>query len=74
MEIKIKELYENGLVFYPVTHVEAVKGLEVATETENGLMSASDKIKLNNIKSTGSGLLGSVFYKEVKMNDTNNSS
>ena len=37
-KIKLKELYESGLIFYP-THVKAIRGLSIATETEDGLMS-----------------------------------
>ena len=50
-KIKLKELYESGLIFYPITHVKAIRGLSIA-ETEDGLMS-KDKIKLNNFNSTG---------------------
>lgn len=38
-KIKLKELYESGLIFYPITHVKAIRGLSIATETEDGLMS-----------------------------------
>ncbi|EMC0274943.1 hypothetical protein B5C00_09055 [Staphylococcus delphini] len=63
---KIKALYENGEQFYPLTHIEAVKGLVNATEQNSGLMSKEDKIKLNNFNAAGSSALGSVFYKEIR--------
>ena len=37
-KIKLKELYESGLIFIH-THVKAIRGLSIATETEDGLMS-----------------------------------
>ena len=70
-KIKLKELYESGLIFYPITHVKAIRGLSIATETEDGLMSKKDKIKLNNFNSTGPNRLGSVFHKEVNNYDSN---
>ena len=42
-KIKLKELYESGLIFYPITHVKAIRGLSIATETEDGLMSKRQK-------------------------------
>ncbi|EAE8345914.1 CCA-adding enzyme [Listeria monocytogenes] len=40
----------DDTVFYPKTHLTAVEGLDVATTTTSGLMSASDKTKLNGIE------------------------
>ena len=37
-KIKLKELYESGLIFIQL-HVKAIRGLSIATETEDGLMS-----------------------------------
>ncbi|HAR5867643.1 TPA: hypothetical protein I1562_000978 [Staphylococcus pseudintermedius] len=63
---KIKALYENNEQFYPLTHVEGVKGLKNATEEKAGLMSKEDKRKLDNFNGAGSSNLGSVFYKEIR--------
>lgn len=37
------------IILYPVTRVENVEGLDEATSTQSGLMSAKDKEKLNSV-------------------------
>ncbi|EAG9432566.1 CCA-adding enzyme [Listeria monocytogenes] len=48
-EIRVLKNVDNT-VFYPKTHITAVEGLDVATTTTDGMMSASDKMKLNGIE------------------------
>ncbi|MBC1972249.1 CCA-adding enzyme [Listeria welshimeri] len=40
----------DDTVFYPKTHLIAVEGLEAATTTTSGLMTANDKTKLAGIE------------------------
>ncbi|WP_338672209.1 CCA-adding enzyme [Listeria seeligeri] len=40
----------DGIVFYPKTHLTAVEGLNSATTNFAGLMTSSDKTKLNGIE------------------------
>lgn len=43
-------LAQEGTKFYPVTHKDAVVGLDVANANEDGLMSKADKIKLDKLQ------------------------
>ncbi|EAA0051937.1 hypothetical protein BB584_10480 [Listeria monocytogenes] len=56
-ETEIRQLKTaDGIVYYPLTHIEAVKGLEkivnppLASTTENGLMSKEDKLKIDSVE------------------------
>lgn len=43
-------LAQEGTKFYPVTHRDAVVGLDVASANEDGLMSQVDKTKLDKLQ------------------------
>lgn len=43
-------LAQEGTKFYPVTHKDAVVGLDVASANEDGLMSKADKTKLDKLQ------------------------
>lgn len=43
-------LAQEGTKFYPVTHKDAVVGLDVANANEDGLMSKADKTKLDKLQ------------------------
>ncbi len=43
-------LAQEGTKFYPVTHRDAVVGLDVASANEDGLMSQADKTKLDKLQ------------------------
>lgn len=43
-------LAQEGTKFYPVTHKDAVVGLDVANANEDGLMSKADKTKLEKLQ------------------------
>ncbi|QAR86312.1 hypothetical protein EQJ95_02105 [Pediococcus acidilactici] len=43
-------LAQEGTKFYPVTHKDAVVGLDVANDNEDGLMSKADKTKLDKLQ------------------------
>jgi hypothetical protein len=47
---KKKYLQQDGATFYPVTHRDAVVGLDVANANEDGLMSKADKTKLDKLQ------------------------
>ena len=43
-------LAQEGTEFYPVTHKDAVVGLDVANANEDGLMAKDDKAKLDRLQ------------------------
>lgn len=43
-------LAQEGTKFYPVTHRDAVVGLDVASANEDGLMAKGDKAKLDKLQ------------------------
>ena len=43
-------LAQEGTKFYPVTHKDAVVGLDVVNAPEDGLMSKADKTKLDKLQ------------------------
>lgn len=43
-------LAQEGTKFYPVTHKDAVVGLDVVNANEDGLMSKADKTKLDKLQ------------------------
>lgn len=47
---KKKYLQQDGATFYPVTHRNAVVGLDVASANEDGLMAKDDKAKLDKLQ------------------------
>jgi hypothetical protein len=47
---KRRYLAQEGAKFYPVTHKDAVVGLDVASADEDGLMAKDDKAKLDKLQ------------------------
>lgn len=47
---KKKYLQQEGTKFYPVTHRDAVVGLDVASANVDGLMAKDDKAKLDKLQ------------------------
>ncbi|WP_032540517.1 hypothetical protein [Clostridioides difficile] len=43
-------LAQEGTKFYPVTHRDAIVGLDVASADEDGLMAKTDKTKLDKLQ------------------------
>ncbi|KAF0536967.1 hypothetical protein GBP37_03725 [Pediococcus acidilactici] len=41
---------QEGTKFYPVTHKDAVVGLDVVSTNEDGLMTKADKAKLDKVQ------------------------
>lgn len=50
--LTVKDRAGNLYIIYPITKLENIDGLEVATATSAGLISAEDKAKLNKIAYT----------------------
>ena len=50
--LTVKDSAGNLYIIYPITKLENIDGLEVATATSAGLISAEDKAKLNKIAYT----------------------
>ena len=50
--LTVKDSAGNLYIIYPITKLENIDGLEVATATSAGLISAEDKTKLDKIAYT----------------------
>lgn len=50
--LTVKDSAGNLYIIYPITKLENIDGLEVATATSAGLISAEDKAKLDKIAYT----------------------
>ena len=50
--LTVKDRAGNLYIIYPITKLENIDGLEVATATSAGLISAEDKAKLDKIAYT----------------------
>lgn len=50
--LTVKDSAGNLYIIYPITKLENIDGLEVATATSTGLISAEDKAKLDKIAYT----------------------
>ena len=64
--LTVKDRAGNLYIIYPITKLENIDGLEVATATSAGLISAEDKAKLDKIAYTLGIVDTGVYVEEIE--------